>query len=310
MAEIEEMRDEITKHFKNFKAFEVVRDPSDHHFMKQSKKPKAEAAKAIFNEYTILEQLPSETSSMIFVRAYEDHIDLMRAVIVGPQGTPYADALFFFDILFPQDYPSYPPNLYFHSYYGLHFNPNLLYPNNNQSWLPKKSSMLQLLLSIQALVLNEQGPYYFNEPEPDLWRRLFSSTKKSSCLDQYNKDVFRLCCKAMPRVMRNPPMHFECFVLGYFRENAYKILMNCGEYMNKYDVDLVEVMRLLIDKFEKNGSYCKHLYYLVDEADQKISKIDGGEKKAIAQGDDQSSLLINKWWKKFVNGFKFNDLFC
>jgi ubiquitin-protein ligase len=45
----------------------------------------------------------------IFVRAYEDRMDLLRAVIMGPAGTPYHDGLFFFDIYFPPQYPSTPP---------------------------------------------------------------------------------------------------------------------------------------------------------------------------------------------------------
>jgi len=36
-------------------------------------------------------------------------MDLMRAVIVGAQGTPYHDGLFFFDVYFPPEYPDEPP---------------------------------------------------------------------------------------------------------------------------------------------------------------------------------------------------------
>ena len=46
---------------------------------------------------------------MIFVRAYESRMDLLRAVIIGADGTPYHDGLFFFDIFFPDTYPSVPP---------------------------------------------------------------------------------------------------------------------------------------------------------------------------------------------------------
>ncbi|KAL4554542.1 hypothetical protein LXL04_039374 [Taraxacum kok-saghyz] len=35
----------------------------------------------------------------IFVRAYESRMDLLWAVIIGPEGTPYHDGLFFFDVL-------------------------------------------------------------------------------------------------------------------------------------------------------------------------------------------------------------------
>jgi ubiquitin-protein ligase len=45
----------------------------------------------------------------IYVRVYEDRIDLLRAAIVGPAGTPYHDGLFFFDVRFPSEYPKCPP---------------------------------------------------------------------------------------------------------------------------------------------------------------------------------------------------------
>lgn len=45
----------------------------------------------------------------IFVRVYESRMDLLRAVIVGAEGTPYHDGLFFFDIYFPVEYPNVPP---------------------------------------------------------------------------------------------------------------------------------------------------------------------------------------------------------
>jgi hypothetical protein len=34
----------------------------------------------------------------VFIRAYEDRMDLLRAVMVGVTGTPYHDGLFFFDM--------------------------------------------------------------------------------------------------------------------------------------------------------------------------------------------------------------------
>ena len=49
----------------------------------------------------------------IFVRAYESRMDLLRAVIIGAEGTPYHDCLFFFDIMFPSNYPTVPPVSFF-----------------------------------------------------------------------------------------------------------------------------------------------------------------------------------------------------
>lgn len=45
----------------------------------------------------------------ILVRVYEERMDLLRAVIIGPVGTPYHDGLFFFDFQFPSNYPHIPP---------------------------------------------------------------------------------------------------------------------------------------------------------------------------------------------------------
>jgi len=45
----------------------------------------------------------------IYVRVYEDRMDLLRAVIVGAYGTPYQDGLFFFDFQLPPEYPDIPP---------------------------------------------------------------------------------------------------------------------------------------------------------------------------------------------------------
>lgn len=45
----------------------------------------------------------------IYVRVYEDRMDLVRAVIVGAYATPYQDGLFFFDFHLPPEYPDVPP---------------------------------------------------------------------------------------------------------------------------------------------------------------------------------------------------------
>lgn len=36
-------------------------------------------------------------------------MDLFRAAMAGPAGTPYHDGLFFFDIKLPSGYPATPP---------------------------------------------------------------------------------------------------------------------------------------------------------------------------------------------------------
>ncbi|KAG2322851.1 hypothetical protein Bca4012_058318 [Brassica carinata] len=77
--------------------------------------------KKVQADWQILENDLPET---IFVRACESRMDLLRAVIIGAEGTPYHDGLFFFDIQFPDSYPSAPPKVHYHSG-GLRIIPNL-----------------------------------------------------------------------------------------------------------------------------------------------------------------------------------------
>ncbi|KAL5730374.1 (E3-independent) E2 ubiquitin-conjugating enzyme [Ranunculus cassubicifolius] len=165
-------------------------------------------------------------------------MDLLRAVIVGAAGTPYHDGLFFFDVLFPSNYPNMPPQVHYHSG-GLRLNPNLYgcgkvclsllntwYGMKEEQWTPKKSTMLQVLLSIQALVLNAKP--YFNEPG-------FSATEGSAEGEKssraYNETTYILSCRSMLFTLKRPPKHFEEYVVGHFLDRAHAILVACKAYM-------------------------------------------------------------------------------
>ena len=51
-------------------------------------------------------------------------MDLLRAAVLGPEGTPYADQLFVFDVQLAPGHPAGPPRVAYHSW-GLRVNPNL-----------------------------------------------------------------------------------------------------------------------------------------------------------------------------------------
>nr|XP_043638464.1 putative ubiquitin-conjugating enzyme E2 39 [Erigeron canadensis] len=63
--------------------------------------PSIEWVDMIHKDWTILEKHLPET---VFVRVDESRMNLLRAVIIGPQGTPYRDGLFFFDLVLPGNY--------------------------------------------------------------------------------------------------------------------------------------------------------------------------------------------------------------
>ncbi|KAG8386319.1 hypothetical protein BUALT_Bualt03G0136600 [Buddleja alternifolia] len=230
--------DEIVQNLVAFKKFDTVEDYSDHHYSKYGSSVKQAPkswAKRIQDEWKILEKDLPDT---IFVRVYESRIDLLRAVIVGAEGTPYHDGLFFFDVFFPSSYPNVPPQVHYHSG-GLRINPNLYNcgkvclsllntwsGSHKEQWIPGVSTMLQVLVSIQGLILNAKP--YFNEPGYANLSGSVSGEKKSL---EYNERTFMHSLQTMVYTMRRPPKYFEAFVKGHFCKYARDILVSCKAYM-------------------------------------------------------------------------------
>lgn len=61
----------------------------------------------------------------VWVRAYEDRMDLLSIMIAGPAKTPYEDGLFMFDVQLGGEYPRAPPLCHYISYCSDRLNPNL-----------------------------------------------------------------------------------------------------------------------------------------------------------------------------------------
>ncbi len=121
--------------------------------------------------------LPIEHTNAIFVRADRERVDVIKALVMGSKGTPYAHGAFLFDIYFDDNYPNGPPkmNLSTTGAGKVRFNPNLYScgkvclsllgtwrGNASENWDPKISTLLQVLVSTQAIIMSEE--VYFNEP--------------------------------------------------------------------------------------------------------------------------------------------------
>ncbi|KAF8024134.1 hypothetical protein BT93_F1360 [Corymbia citriodora subsp. variegata] len=232
------IEEDVMRKMKLFKQFDTVQDHSDHYYTTDScgaKQPSKNWAKRIQEEWKILEKDLPDT---IFVRVYETRMDLLRAVIIGAEGTPYHDGLFFFDISFPSGYPNAPPKVHYHSH-GLRINPNLYNcgkvclsllgtwagQHKNEKWIPGVSTALQVLVSIQGLILNSKP--YFNEPG---YESSMNTEQGESTAMTYNEDTFILSLRTMTYVMKKPPKHFEDLVKGHFFKCAPDILMACKAY--------------------------------------------------------------------------------
>ncbi|KAI4304532.1 hypothetical protein MLD38_040028 [Melastoma candidum] len=224
----------------SFKHFDTARDPVDHYFV-GSNGQRANGRKwlkKVQQDWNILQNtLPDD----IYVRVYEDRMDLVRAVIVGAYGTPYQDGLFFFDFHIPPDYPNVPPLAYYHSG-GWRINPNLYEEGKvclsllntwtgkgTEVWDPSSSSILQVLVSLQGLVLNSKP--YFNEAGYD--KQVGTAEGEKNSLS-YNENTFLLNCKTMMNLIQRPPKDFEALVKEHFTRRGYHILKACDAYMKGY----------------------------------------------------------------------------
>jgi len=145
----------------------------------------------------VTKRLTQEIASMmtglppgIFLRIDNKRMDVMRACIIAPGDSPYENGVFFFDIWIPGSYPSAPPKckIITTNKGTCRFNPNL-YSNgkvclsllgtwSGPGWDPTYSNILQVLLSIQSMILGAPHPIV-NEPS-------WSSQAKTPRSFQYN----------------------------------------------------------------------------------------------------------------------------
>jgi ubiquitin-conjugating enzyme E2 O len=165
-------------------------------------------------------------------------MDLLRVVMVGARGTPYHDELFFFDLQLPPSYPAEPPQVFYHSF-GLRLNPNLYESGTvclsllntfggegSEVWSPATSSILQVVVSLQALVLNDQ-PYY-NEAGYEVLAELPEGRRNAL---PYSGNAFLLTLRTALHLLRRPPKGFEEFVRDHFRQRGRYVLETCQAYL-------------------------------------------------------------------------------
>lgn len=199
--------------------------------------------------------LPLNLNSSVFVRADEERIDMMKALIVGPKDTPYALGCFFFDVYFPPSYPNDPPlvNLQTTGNGTVRFNPNLYNcgkvclsllgtwhgDNQTSKWNPSTSSIYQVLVSIQALILVEHP--YFNEPAYEAQRGTREGDFRTS---EYNENIRLATIRfAMIDVLQHPPHGFEQVVAIHFKLQKLRILKQVAQWAQE--------ATQMKDKFEK-----------------------------------------------------------
>jgi ubiquitin-protein ligase len=137
--------------------------------------------------------LPVEYGSSIFVRVKSSQINMIRALVIGAEETPYANGCFIFDIMLPYNYPSVCPKVKFRTTGDgrVCCNPNLYSDGrvclsllgtwSGPGWIEQQSTLLQVLISIQSMIFVPDP--FFNEPSFDALR---GTAEGNEYCDAYN----------------------------------------------------------------------------------------------------------------------------
>lgn len=241
--------------------FEVVEKLDLHTFANQAKPVKLNTRR-LFRELTTYKSaLPIEYGSSIFVRAVESRLDLLRVLITGPEDTPYSNGCYVFDVWL-DNYPAQPPKVKYLTTGGgkYRFNPNLYNDGkvclsllgtwSGPGWSSGESTLLQVLVSIQSLILVSEP--YFNEPGFQSSQGTPQGTKES---DKYNKNIrkFSLEVCILPFLSYPSPFpEFDEAIKKHFhskkpdvRKTLYKWYLEDNTLQSQYAkcLDLLETER-------------------------------------------------------------------
>ncbi|GAA5994201.1 ubiquitin-conjugating enzyme E2 [Rhodotorula paludigena] len=211
--------------FADWSRFEVLEEaPFDHHYIGE---PVQVPTKAFMSRMRKEHQvLASSLPPNILVRAYENRLDLLRCLIIGPLDTPFQNAPFLFDVfLSPAKFPQEPPQVFFHSWAsGTRVSPNLYVEgkvclsllgtwsgDKDENWSAAKSSILQVFISIQGLIMVEEP--YFTEPG---FEKQIGTPEATAASELYNERTLVLTRAFVKRACEYPPSSFTREIAAYF----------------------------------------------------------------------------------------------
>lgn len=204
----------------------ILDEPSeDHHYLSQPEVGPKESKGMMKRAMLEWKQMGNgNLPAGVTVQVYEGRMDLLRATIEGPRDTPYEGGLFVFDICLPAQYPAEPPKAFYWAY-GKYLNPNLyecgkvclslLGTWDGPGWEPEVSTLLQLFVSIQGLILIEQP--YCNEPGQQ-------RDGGSAAATDYNKMVMAGVCDNMAKMIASPPMGLSEVVAEFSAREGRNLL--------------------------------------------------------------------------------------
>ena len=266
----------------------------------------------------ISNNLPIDSTNAMFVRADEERLDVMKAVIFGAEGCPYAHGAFEYDIYFGNDYPNVAPkvNLQTTGNSDVRFNPNLYNcgkvclsllgtwrGNASESWDPKLSTLTQVLISIQAVVMSEE--VYFNEPGYGHE----AGTEAGEMKNIGYSNIVRLCNVKYGMIgqIENPTVGFENVIRTHFVLKKDKILKSVAEWKALAQEKEATYTGLVADhnpnycdRFKsKSTNYFDDLCVAIEKLEKTLASLEMPPIDALL-GSKTGSLKMNKDKKKQV----------
>ena len=230
--------------------------------------------------------LPCESTNSIYVRVDKDNMDYMKVLIIGSEGTPYSNGAFLFDVFFDNQYPNSPPKVTLMTTGGgtTRFNPNL-YANgkvclsllgtwrgqSTENWDPKISTLLQVLISIQSIIMSEL--VYYNEPSCESEMGTPSGEAKN---EAYSNIVRYANIKyAMIEQIKKPSQGFEEIIRRHFYLKKDQILKEVKGWIERSRTATAKYTSYSYDhntnwanKFSKPGEYTRmieEIYYELEK---------------------------------------------
>ncbi|EGC38495.1 hypothetical protein DICPUDRAFT_86508 [Dictyostelium purpureum] len=217
--------------------FEMLKEFEAHNFFEEKCSPNKKFMVAFNKE---LEILRTSLPPGIFVKANSSRINLFSALIIGPEDTIYENSVFIFDIFLPSNYPSVAPKVFFHSVsFKLHPNLNVngtvclsllgtWHGNRNEMWIPDVSNLLQVLISIQGLILGCKEPYFLEAGyETQIGTHI--GVRNSSL---YNEDSYLLSLETIYFYLKNQPILFKDIIINHFKQKKINILQRIDQFLN------------------------------------------------------------------------------
>ncbi|KAG6814198.1 hypothetical protein H0H92_000875 [Tricholoma furcatifolium] len=181
---------------------------------------------AIAKELAILStNLPIAWDSSIFLRVDETRVDVIKALITGPEGTPYYNGCYLFDIFLGPSYNQSPPSVKYMTDGKVCL--SLLGTWSGPGWVAGRSTLLQVLISIQSMILCDEP--YLNEPG-------WASQGGSPASRAYSANVRRMVVKtAMLGNLKAPPEPFADVIRTHFRLKARSIAAQLDKWLVEDD---------------------------------------------------------------------------